>query len=180
MKSISQSDTNSDTDVSPAKQIAAFVDKFEPNIRKTIRTCRAQLRKILPGAIELVYDNYNFLVFGFASTERASDAIVSLAVAASGVSLSFYYGATLPDPKHLLLGSGKQNRFVRLSSVEILGSRDVLALIQAAVRQGKTPLKKDGRGYTIIKSVSSKQRPRRKTKTKSLPARRSGKLVSKR
>ena len=127
-----------------------------------MRSCRAQLRKLLPSAIELVYDNYNFLVIGFASTERASDTIVSLAVAANGVGLSFYYGATLPDPKKLLLGSGKQNRFIRLPSSETLESPDVLALIRAAVTQGKTPLSDKVGGYTVIKSISSKQRPRRK------------------
>jgi hypothetical protein len=113
-----------------------------------------------------VYDNYNFFVIGFASTERASDTIVSLAAASNGVGLSFYHGATLPDPAKLLLGSGKQNRFIRLPDAKPLESPAVLALIQAAVKQAKNPLKAEGGGYTVIKSVSSKQRPRRKAKGK--------------
>jgi hypothetical protein len=149
---------------SPAKQLAAFIGKFDPKVAKLVRTCRGRLRKLLPSAIELVYDNYNFLVIGFASTERASDTIVSLAAAANGVSLSFFHGATLPDPKKLLLGSGKQNRFIRLPSSKPLESSDVPALIRAAVTQAKNPLNDRGRGYTVIKSVSSKQRPRRKAK----------------
>jgi hypothetical protein len=32
------------------------------------------------GAIELVYDNYNALVIGYGPTERASDALIFLAV----------------------------------------------------------------------------------------------------
>ena len=39
----------------------------------------------MPGAVELVYDNYNFLAIGYCSTERASHCIVSLAAAANGV-----------------------------------------------------------------------------------------------
>jgi len=148
-------------DLSTAKQIAAFVGKFDPQVGKVIRACRARLRKLLPTAIELVYDNYNFFVIGFASTERASDTIVSLAAASNGVGLSFYHGATLPDPAKLLLGSGKQNRFIRLPDAKPLESPAVLALIQAAVAQAKHPLKAEGGGYTVIKSVSSKQRPRR-------------------
>src|SRR6478609_3561143 len=93
----------------PAKQVTGFIAKFDPQVAKLIRACRAELRKLLPTAIELVYDNYNFFVIGYASTERVSDAIVSLAAAANGVGLSFYHGATLRDPKKLLLGSGKQN-----------------------------------------------------------------------
>jgi hypothetical protein len=62
-----------------------------------------------------VYDNYNFLVIAYSSTERPSDCLVSIAAGANGVALSFYQGATLPDPQRLLLGSGRQNRFVRLT-----------------------------------------------------------------
>src|SRR3989442_12109644 len=100
--------------VSPAKQLAGFIAKFEPEVAKLLRACRTEMRKLLPTAIELVYDNYNFFVIGYASTERASDAILSIAAASNGVGLAFIHGATLPDPQKLLLGTGKQNRFIRL------------------------------------------------------------------
>lgn len=145
----------------PAKQIAAFVAKFDPEVAGVIRACRAALRKRLPTANEIVYDNYNFFVIGYCTTERSSDCIVSLAAAAKGVGLSFYYGSTLPDPEKILLGSGVQNRFVRLPSAQTLTEPAVAALIDAAVRQAKTPLQKSGGGRTIIKSISAKQRPRR-------------------
>ncbi len=148
------------TTATPEKQLAGFMAKFEPASAKLIRECRAEMRKLLPTANELVYDNYNFFVIGYATTERASDCILSLAAAANGVILSFYHGATLPDPQHLLQGGGKQNRFVRLPSVKTLRLPGVLALINAAIAQAKPPLPAKGRGHTIIKSVSAKQRPR--------------------
>src|SRR5262245_51425105 len=95
-------------------QLASFIGKFEPRLAKLIRDCRRELKRLLPTAIELVYDNYNFFVIGYCSTERASDCIVSIAAAANGVGLSFYYGAQLPDPAGILEGGGKQNRFIRL------------------------------------------------------------------
>jgi hypothetical protein len=144
-------------------QLASFIDKFEPGVATLIRQCRAEVRKLLPTAVELVYDNYNFFVIGYTSTERASDCIVSLAAASNGVGLSFYHGASLPDPSKLLQGSGKQNRFIRLPTVEPLRSPAVVQLIRAAVEQGKTPLAVSGGGHTVIKSVSEKQRPRRKS-----------------
>lgn len=143
------------------KQLVGFIAKFEPAHTKLIRACRAEMRKLLPTAIELVYDNYNFFVIGYCTTPRASDCIVSIAAAANGVGLSFYYGATLPDPEKLLQGSGKQNRFVRLPTVEVLRQAGVEALIKAAVAQAKTPLPKTGGGQLVIQSVSAKQRPRR-------------------
>ena len=146
---------------SPAKQIAAFIGKFDPAMATRIRSARRALRKRLPTAIELVYDNYNFLVFGFCATERASSCIVSLAAAANGVGLSFMHGATLPDPEKILLGSGSQNRFVRLPTAATLTEPAVEALIRAAIKQSKSPLPSAGSGYTVIKSISAKQRPRR-------------------
>ena len=148
---------------SPSKQLAAFIAKFDPKVAKLIRACRAEVRKLLPTAIELVYDNYNFFVIGYASTERASDCIVSIAAASNGVGLAFIHGASLPDPQKLLLGTGKQNRFIRLPTLKPLRSPEVLTLIRAAVAQAKTPLPATGGGYTVIKSISTQQRPRRKT-----------------
>jgi hypothetical protein len=144
------------------EQLAGFIDKFEPEHQALIRAVRKALRKRLPTANELVYDNYNFFVIGYCATERPSDCIVSIAAAASGVVLSFYYGATVPDPHKLLLGSGSQNRFIRLESAKSLADPHVAELISAALAQGKAPLAASGKGKLIIRSISAKQRPRRK------------------
>ncbi|MFT3685015.1 MAG: DUF1801 domain-containing protein [Phycisphaerales bacterium] len=157
---------------SVAKQIAGFIEKFDPEIRSVIRSCRSALRKRLPTAIEQVYDNYNFLAIGYCTTERTSDCICSLACSAKGVALSFYYGASLADPHGILLGSGNQNRYIRLVSAATLREPAVAALIDAAVANAEPPLPKDGRGKTMVKSVSAQQRPRRTsvaTKAKAKP-----------
>jgi len=146
---------------SPARQVAGFIAKFDPKVAKLIRSVRAALRKQFPTAIEQVYDNYNFLAIGFCTTERTSDCIVSIAANANGVSLSFYWGATLPDPHNILEGSGNQNRFIRLNSAAMLARPEVDKLLRAAAAQAKSPLPATGRGYTMIKSISDKQRPRR-------------------
>ena len=142
-------------------QLASFIEEFEPSTAKLIRDCRKEIRRMLPTAIELVYDNYNFFVIGYSSTERASDCIVSIAAAANGVGLSFYWGANLPDPANILQGSGKQNRFIRLPNLDVLRMPDVIRLVKVAAIQGKTPLALNGMGHLVIKSVSPKQRPRR-------------------
>ena len=144
------------------EQLDRFIDKFEPKHRTLIRAVRKALRKRLASAYELVYDNYNFFVIGYAPTERPSDAIVSIAAGASGVGLCFIHGARLPDPKKILLGSGKQTRFIRLESADVLAKPEVEALIAAAIAQSKAPLAAAGAGKLIIRSVSAKQRPRRK------------------
>jgi hypothetical protein len=128
---------------------------------RAIRAVRAALRKRLPTANELVYDNYNFFVIGYSPTLRPSDSFVSLVADGHGVRLAFYWGSRLPDPAGILLGSGNQNRFIRLESARDLGKPAVEALIRAAAAQGKAPLPTTGRGTLVIRSVSAKQRPRR-------------------
>jgi hypothetical protein len=144
------------------KQLARFIAKFDPANQRLIRSLRAAMRRRLPTANELVWDNYNFLVIGYSATERPSDSVLSLAAAANGPGLSFYRGASLPDPQGILQGSGVQNRFIRLESARTLARPEVEALIAAAVAQMKVPLPKEGKGRLIIRSVSAKQRPRRK------------------
>ena len=149
---------------SAEKQLTSFIAKFEPGHQSLIRSVRKALRKRLPTANELVYDNYNFFVIGYCATERSSDCIVSIAAAANGVGLSFYRGADLPDPHKLLLGSGTQNRFIRLESAKVLSNPRIAALINAAVSQAPTALPASGKGKLIIRSISAKQRPRKAQK----------------
>ena len=143
------------------KQLKTFIDKFEPKNQALIRAVRKSLRKRLPAAHELAYDNYNFFVIGYGPSERPSDCILSIAAAANGVGLCFLRGASLPDPRKTLLGSGKQTRFLRIESAEVLARPEVEALIAAAVAQSKTSLPTTGKRKLIIRSVSAKQRPRR-------------------
>jgi hypothetical protein len=143
-------------------QLKAFIAKFGPKDQQLIRAVRKAVRKRLRTANELVWDNYNFFVIGYSPTERPSDSIVSIAARANGVGLCFIHGATLPDPKRVLLGSGSQTRFIRLESASALARPEVEALVAAAIAQGEIPLPVTGRGKLIIRSVSAKQRVRRK------------------
>jgi hypothetical protein len=152
--------------MTPSKQVESFIRKFDPAVAKLARSVRSAMRKRFPTAVELVYDNYNALAMGFSSTERVSDVIVSIAVYARGVNLWFMYGRSLPDPKKLLQGSGNQGAFIRVPDISVLANSDVDALLKAATKHAKPPLSKTQRGYTVVKSISAKQRPRRPTKTR--------------
>jgi hypothetical protein len=150
------------SNISPERQLQAFIDKFEPKHQTLIRAMRRALRKRLPTANELVWDNYNFFVIGYSATERPSDSVCQIAAAANGVGLAFYRGATLLDPHKLLQGSGSQNRFMRVESAEVLRRPEVEALIAAAVAQNTVPFADTGGRKLTIRSISKKQKPRRK------------------
>ena len=148
--------------ISPEARLRAFIAKFSPEDQRRIRAVRAAMRKRLPTANELVWDNYNFFVIGYSPTEKPSDAVLSVAARANGIGLCFIYGKALADPERILEGSGSQTRMLRLDSAVRLSDPAVAALIDAAVARARTPYPASGRGRVIIRSVSAKQRPRRR------------------
>lgn len=145
-----------------AEQLRAFISKFDEKDRKLLRAVRAAMRKRLPTANELVWDNYNFLVIGYSPTERPTDSIFSITGRADSVGLCFIQGATLPDPHNVLLGSGKQTRFIRLASVDVLMDPRVEELFAAAIEHADPAFPPRRRGRLLIQSVSEKQRHRRR------------------
>ena len=150
----------------PERQLTEFIAKFTPEMGKLIRAARAKMRGFMPQALELVYDNYNFFVIGYGPTEKAGDAIFSLAAQAKGLSLCFLQGARLPDPHKLLRGNGNVVRNIHLESADGLDDPNVRQLIDIALNRAKTRIPVDGRHRLINKSISAKQRPRKSLKKK--------------
>jgi hypothetical protein len=147
--------------VTQTQQIAGFLAKYGPEIARQARAARRKLRKRMPTAVELIYDNYNALVFGFAPDEHASGAILSIALYPRWVTLFFLQGRNLLDPEGLLEGAGRIVRSIRLESEKDLDKRPVRALIAQAIARARVPLPAKGRGRTVIRSVSARQRSRR-------------------
>jgi hypothetical protein len=148
-------------DKAPEEQLAGFIAKYTPEIGALGQATLAKMRERLPAAIELVYDNYNALAIGFGPTERASDAIFSIALYPRWVSLFFLRGADLADPQELLKGSGKQVRYIVLESAADLDKPAIKALMKRALERSAKPINGAAPGRIIIKSISAKQRPRR-------------------
>jgi hypothetical protein len=145
----------------PAQQLRSFLAKFDPRVAASARAALSRLRKKLPGATELVYDNYNALAIGFGPSEKASEAIFSIAVFPRWVSLFFLQGARLPDPDRVLNGSGTQVRHIVLTDLKILEQPAVKKLMAVALKSAKKPLDSKQRRRLIIKSISARQRPMR-------------------
>ena len=153
--------------VSAEHQLKGFIAKYEPNYQRLIRSVRKALRKRFPTADELIYDYNNAFVIGYSPTARGSDSVVAISAAANGLRLVFNQGPTLPDPKKLLLGSGRQTRFVWIDSSKTLALPEVQALMRAALDRAKTPLSPSGRGKLIIKPSSAKKRPAKRSRLES-------------
>src|SRR5215475_7303547 len=73
-------------------QLDRFLAKFLPEVEDTARLALRKMRSRLPGANELVYDNYNALAIGFSPTERASGVIFSIALYPRWINFFFMNG----------------------------------------------------------------------------------------
>ena len=151
--------------MTPQRQLAGFIDKFSPDVAAVARDAVRIMEKWLPGATRLVYDNYNALAIGFGPSERASDALFSIAVFPRWVSLFFFQGTELSDPDKLLKGTGNRIRHIVLSDARDLEQPAIRALIDEALAIADPPIPRRGKAPLIIRSVSAKQRPRRPRQT---------------
>ncbi len=149
---------------SPEAQLAGFLAKYTPEIAGLAEAALVKMRKRLPGAVEMVYDNYNALVIGFSPGERPSEAIFSIALYPRWVNLFFLQARGLRDPEKRLKGSGNRVRSIVLESPGTLDDPVVEALMEEAMERAIVPIDPRGKRRLIIRTIAPKQRPRRPPK----------------
>ena len=146
---------------SPERQLATFLAKYTPEIVAETEAVLAKMRARLPGAVEMVYDNYAALVIGFGAEDRPREAVFSIAVYPDHVTLVFIWGVGLFDPDKLLRGGGNQVRHIRLDGPETLDDPAVQALMTEAIARSARPFDDTQPGRMVIRAIAPKQRPRR-------------------
>lgn len=150
----------------PKIQLAGFLAKYTPAIARQTRAMLTAMRKHLPGATEMVYDNYNALVIGFGPTDRAGDALFSIVAYPRWVTLFFLTGASLRDPDRVLKGAGSVVRHLVLTSPADLDRPAVRKLMDEVIRRAAPAIDPNAKRRLIIKSISARQRPRRPPNSK--------------
>ncbi len=142
-------------------ELEGFIAKFDPDVARKARAVLSRMRKLCPGAFELVYDNYNALAIGFATGERMRNVWFSVAIYPRWISLFFFGTLPLKDPTGRLKGTGMTTKHIVLADgAATLDAPDVQALLAQALKKADPPFA-GGRGRVFIKSISAKQRPRR-------------------
>jgi hypothetical protein len=150
--------------VTAKAQLDDFIAKYSPDVAKLGHAAIARMRKFLPAAKVIVYDNYNALAVGFGPSERASETVFSIVLYPRWVSLFLLKGAALPDPHKRLKGTGSVVRHVVLTDIAVLDDPQIRELMQQALACSGASLQTGKRGAIVIKSISARQRPRRANK----------------
>jgi Bacteriocin-protection, YdeI or OmpD-Associated/Domain of unknown function (DU1801) len=145
------------------KDLQKFLEPYPPASREITLAIRDWVWDLYPRCNELIYDNYNFLAFGWAPNDRMGDIFCNVAVGTRGVIFGFNWGVKLNDPKGLLRGGGNQFRSTRVPDLDEFPREDVENLIHQAYQNAIAGLggrSAEPTGKTIVKSISAvKRRP---------------------
>jgi hypothetical protein len=156
-----------------------FLKPFSVEITETVLRLRDFVWNLYPQTNELIYDNYNALAFGWSPTDKVGHTFCSIAVGrtSKNIHFGFYWGSEISDPKKLLLGQGKQYRYILVDRIESFPKAYIKQLLVEAYDNSLLKVKDKGQirsGLTITKSISVKKRTLKK------PAKPSKKVALKR
>lgn len=107
------------------------------------------------------YDNLGAVVISFSPSEHGYEGVLGIRADADGVRLYFNQGKGLPDPEKLLKGAANA-RWIHMEGASTLSRPAVTSLIDEAIARNRVPFARTGRGPVVIRSVSAKQRRRRR------------------
>lgn len=156
------------------KDLKKFLKPFSPEKQEIAWWLREFVWDLYPTSNELIYDNYNAVAFGWSLTDRVTHLFCTIAVGRSSgtIHFGFYWGATLADPKKLLLGEGNQYRYLLVNSIKDFPKTYMIKLLKEAYTQSAKKVKDPGQllqGKTITKSISPVKREKSKKKKLTSP-----------
>ena len=151
------------------KDLAKFLKTFDKEIIETVMWLRDFAWDLCPQANELIYDNYNAVSLGWSVTDKVGHNICSVVIyrANQNVHFGFYWGNEILDPNKILLGDGKQYRYILVPDKKKFPKTYMKKLINEAYTNALSKVKDQKKiihGQTILKSISEKKRDLTKPK----------------
>jgi hypothetical protein len=145
------------------KDLLKFLKPFPAETRELALWLREFAWDLYPSANEIIYDNYNALAFGWTITDRVSDLFCNIAVGRTSLNIhfGFYWGSKIADPEKMLLGKGKQYRYILVKNKKDFPAAYMKKLMKSAYEYSLSKMKDKGcelKGATITKSVSALKR----------------------
>ena len=146
---------------SPPKELLGFLKPFDPQIRKLALALRALVIEEMAPCCENIYDAYNAVAIGYGPTDRLKDGVFHIAVYAKHVNLGFNRGASLADPKGILVGTGKSIRHITVTSLAELVRPEVRSYVRRAQKAAGQPPSVSGsagRVASVVKAIYPRRR----------------------
>lgn len=147
-------------------ELLQYLEPYGTDITSLVLWLREFVWDLYPTANELIYDNYTALAFGWSPTEKQGHTFCSIAVGrtSKNIHFGFYWGSEVPDPKKVLIGNGKQYRYLLVKSKTAFPKAYIKQLLKDAYTNSMAKVKDEKllrQGLTIVKSVSPIKRERK-------------------
>jgi len=159
------------TKYSAPPALIKFLKPYDREIRELALELRGLLLEEIGPCYENIYDAYSAVAIGYGTSDRLSDGIFHIAVYSNHVNLGFNEGATLDDPKGILLGKGNRIRHLTIKSPADVARPEIrayirrarkVALAEAKKLGGAPPKKPNGVVSTVKAIYPNKRRPVKK------------------
>ena len=111
--------------------IEIFLSGYDKEVFKNALKLRELLFSILPGVIEQIDIPARMIAYCYG--QKYADMICTIIPSKKGLKLGFYKGVDLPDPTHILQGTGKISRYVEIKSAEQVQANDTRQLLDKAL-----------------------------------------------
>ncbi len=139
------------------KDFEAFLNLKEKKLIGLYHDLRQYILEIYPDSNELLYHTHA-LTSVYSTSDKLSDAFCMLPIYTNHLNLGFNKGTLLPDPHHLLTGTGNLIRHIDVTQPKDYRNNKVKALINESINLSMMNMKKPGLivGKTISKIKSAK------------------------
>jgi hypothetical protein len=129
---------------SPPSDLIKFLRPYDREIQDLALKLRALVLEEMAPCYENIYDAYSAVAIGYGTSDRLRDGIFHIAVYSKAVNLGFNDGATLPDPKGILLGSGNHIRHITIKTPADIKRPEIRAYIRRARKKALSDARKLG------------------------------------
>ena len=117
--------------MSESGDIESFLASYPPEVQALTQATRSMLLRLLPGITETL--DQTARLFGYSYGPGYKGVVCTLILSQTGVRIGIVRGAELPDPRHLMEGSGKVHRGVVLQKITDLKRPGLTPLIKTAL-----------------------------------------------
>jgi len=119
--------------MNPNPKLKKFLKPYDKGIQELTVELRNFVTNLVPGANELIWDNYNAVALAYSKSEKLKDAFCHIAVYSKHVNFGFNRGSELTKGPLKLEGTGKLIRHISLKNLESFPEEEISKLIRQAV-----------------------------------------------
>ena len=107
-----------------------FINNYPANVQELAIATGVLIEKLIPGILVLPDASAKVIGYGFGPGYK--DSICTIILSKKEIKLGFYKGTELPDPEHILEGTGKVHKYVAIRSIEDVKRKAVADMLKDA------------------------------------------------